>query len=117
MCFCKIREAFVCSVAGIDDLLKERAFIQEIILGLVLLGIFYFSKNSPLEKLYIFSAYCLILITEAINTGIETVVNRISLEKHPESKKAKDIGSAAVFLAIIHFTVVSVFIVSSSFGK
>ena len=53
-----------------------------------------------------FSAYVLILLAEAINSAIETTSDRISPEKHELSKKAKDIASAAVFIAIIHFAIV-----------
>lgn len=61
-----------------------------------------------MEILYIFSSYCLVLITESLNTCIETVVNRISLEKHPLSKKAKDIGSVAVFWSLVHLGIATV---------
>jgi diacylglycerol kinase (ATP) len=56
--------------------------------------------------LYLFSSYFFVLIVEAINSAIEITVNRISFEKHNLSKKAKDIGSAAVFFAILHLGIV-----------
>ena len=102
----KILNALFYSLSGVKYLLKERAFVQELLLGIVLCICMLYGNNSTLEKLYIFSSYCLILIAEAFNTCIETVVNRISLDKHPMSKKAKDIGSAAVFLTIMHFVIV-----------
>ena len=48
----------------------------------------------------------LILLMEALNSAIEAAIDRISQEKHELSKKAKDIGSAAVFIAMIHFAIV-----------
>jgi len=108
MGFDKLLKAFFYSLSGMKFLLRERAFLQEIMLGAVLCVLLFFSQNTWSEILYIFSSYCLVLITESLNTCIETVVNRISLEKNPLSKKAKDIGSAAVFLALIHLGVVSI---------
>jgi diacylglycerol kinase (ATP) len=43
----------------------------------------------------------LVLIVELINSAIEATVDRVSLERHPLSKNAKDLGSAAVFLALL----------------
>jgi diacylglycerol kinase (ATP) len=47
----------------------------------------------------------LVLITELINSAIETVVDKISLEWHPLSKRAKDIGSAAVLISLVNAAV------------
>jgi diacylglycerol kinase (ATP) len=48
----------------------------------------------------------LVLIVELINSAIEAVVDRISLEHHPLAKRAKDYGSAAVFLSLINVALV-----------
>ncbi|MCR4623299.1 MAG: diacylglycerol kinase [Alphaproteobacteria bacterium] len=108
MGFDKLLNAFFYSLSGIKFLLQERAFLQEIMLGVILFVLMFFSQNTKAEILYIFSSYCLVLITESLNTCIETVVNRISLKKDPLSKKAKDIGSAAVFFALVHLGMVLV---------
>ena len=55
---------------------------------------------SPLEKLALIAVLLLVLIVELINSAIEAVIDRISFERHPLSKNAKDFGSAAVFLAL-----------------
>ena len=47
------------------------------------------------------AALCLVLIVELLNSGIEAVVDRVSLELHPLSKRAKDYGSAAVMLSLL----------------
>ena len=107
----RLIKAFFYSLSGIRFLLKERAFLSEIILGAVLGILLYFSQNTISEMLYIFSSYCLVLVTESVNTCIETVVNRISSERNLLSKKAKDIGSAAVFLALLHLGVVFAFLI------
>ena len=102
MGFDKLVNAFIYSSSGIGFLLKERAFVQELVLGVGIVVLLCFSQNTMSEVLYIFSSYFLVLITEALNTCIETVVNRVSLEKNHLSKKAKDIGSAAVFMSLLH---------------
>jgi diacylglycerol kinase (ATP) len=55
---------------------------------------------SALEKLALICVLILLLIVELINSAIEAVVDRVSLDRHPLSKNAKDFGSAAVFLAL-----------------
>src|SRR5476649_2244862 len=56
---------------------------------------------SAFEKLMLIGVLVLVLIVELINSAIEAVVDRISLERHPLSKNAKDFGSAAVLLAFL----------------
>ena len=51
----------------------------------------------------------LVLIVEILNSAIEVIVDRISLERHPLSKRAKDLGSAAVFLSLINVLVIWLF--------
>lgn len=101
-----IKNALFYSLNGLKYLLKERAFKQELLCGVVLGFIELFRNTSSLMRIYLFSSFILILLAEALNSAIETVVNRISLENHELSKKAKDIGSAAVFITMLHFTVV-----------
>ena len=101
-----IKNAFFYSLNGIKYLLKERAFKQELFCGAILGFIEFFRNTSSAMLLYVFSSFMLILLAEALNSAIESVVNRISFEKHELSKKAKDIGSAAVFIAMLHFAIV-----------
>ena len=107
----KLINAFIYSLSGIGFLLKERAFVQELVLGVGIIILLYFSQNTVSEILYVFSSYFLVLITEALNTCVETVVDRISLEKNHLSKKAKDIGSAAVFISLLHLGAVVVLLI------
>ncbi len=109
--FEKILKAFRYSFSGLRFLAKERAFVQEIVLGMLLSVLLCLSRNALNEKMYILSAYCLVLVTEAINTCIETVVNKISLKQNFLSKKAKDIGSAAVFLTLLHLGILVVLLI------
>lgn len=101
-----IKNALFYSLSGIKFLLKERAFKQELVCGLLLAFIELFRNTSIPMLLYLFSSYILILLAEALNSAIETVVDRISLQNHELSKKAKDIGSAVVFIAMLHFGII-----------
>ena len=101
-----VKNAFFYSLSGLRYLLKERAFKQELFCGIAL-GCIELFRSTPSSMLfYLFSSYMLILLMEALNSAIEAAIDRISQEKHELSKKAKDIGSAAVFIAMIHFAIV-----------
>lgn len=97
----KIERAFSYSLAGLKIMLKERAFLQEIIGGIIVCFFIYYKK----DKMYIFSSYMLVLIVESLNTAIEKCINRISYEIHPLSKETKDIASFAVFMSIAHLII------------
>jgi diacylglycerol kinase (ATP) len=56
---------------------------------------------TALEKLLLLATMVLVLVVELVNSAIEAVVDRISLEWHPLSKNAKDFGSAAVMLSLL----------------
>ncbi|GHT92657.1 diacylglycerol kinase [Alphaproteobacteria bacterium] len=101
-----IKNAFFYSLQGIVFLLKERAFKQEIALGVIILCIEFFRCTSSMMRLYLFSSYMLVLISEGINSAIESAVDRIGNEMHYLSKKVKDIGSASVFLALLHLGII-----------
>ena len=102
----KIKDAFFYSVNGMKYLLKERAFCQELIVMTILAVIEIFRDTSFSMRLYMFSSFVLILFAEAVNSAIEATIDRISLDKHELSKKAKDIASAAVFITMAHFAIV-----------
>ncbi|WP_090323794.1 diacylglycerol kinase [Duganella sp. CF517] len=98
----RIFSAFFYSVDGLKAAWKhEHAFRQE--LGLFVAGtlVALVLKVSAFEKLVLIAVLVLVLIVELINSAIEAVVDRISLERHPLSKNAKDLGSAAVLLACL----------------
>jgi diacylglycerol kinase (ATP) len=79
---------------------NEAAFRQESLMLLVGTVCALLLKISAFEKLVLIGVLVLVLIVELINSALEAVVDRISLERHPLSKNAKDFGSAAVALAI-----------------
>lgn len=99
----RIIKAFFYSLQGFKLCFKsEAAFRQEIYLSVILIPVLIFLPLEIIYKLYMLTAWILVLLTELINTAIETTINRISTEHHPLSGKAKDIGSATVFLALLH---------------
>jgi diacylglycerol kinase (ATP) len=78
----------------------EAAFRQELALCAVLVPIALWLPVPRLESLALIGTLALLLIVELLNSAIEAVVDRVGVESHPLSKRAKDIGSAAVFVAL-----------------
>ncbi|MFA9216967.1 MAG: diacylglycerol kinase [Sphingomonadaceae bacterium] len=98
----RIVAAFGYSLQGMRAAWRhEHAFRQEILLFVVGTVLALALRISAFEKLMLIGVLVLILIVELINSSIEAVVDRISLERHPLSKNAKDFGSAAVLLACL----------------
>ncbi len=83
----------------------EDAFRQEIWLALILIPTVFFMPANALGKAMMIGSVLLVLTVELINSAIEAVVDRISLERHHLAKRAKDIGSAAVLIALINVAV------------
>lgn len=77
----------------------EAAFRQECALAVVLLPLGVWLGKTGVEKALLVGSVLLVLIVELLNTGIETVVDRIGLERHELSGLAKDVGSTAVLLS------------------
>ncbi len=98
----RIFSAFLYSLDGFKSAWKnEHAFRQESVLVIVGVVTALLLRISAFEKLLLIAVLILILIIELINSAIEAVVDRVSLERHSLSKNAKDFGSAAVFLACL----------------
>lgn len=79
---------------------NEHAFRQELVLVVVAAVIALLLPVTAFEKLLLIGVFVLVLIVELLNSAIEAVVDRVSLERNPLSKNAKDFGSAAVFLTL-----------------
>lgn len=101
-----IIKAFLYSINGMKYLLRERAFLQELALGCLIFAFEFFRNSTFAMRAYLFTSYIIVLFTEALNTAVEAIIDRISLERHKLSKKAKDISSAAVFITLIHLGIV-----------
>lgn len=98
----RIFAALSYSIEGLRSAWKhEHAFRQELVL--VALGVVaaLALPVSAFEKLAMIVTLLLVLVVELINSAIEAVVDRISLERHALSKNAKDFGSAAVLLTLV----------------
>lgn len=89
------------SLAGLRAGWNETAFRQEAIAAIVLLPCSFWLGRSWLEVALLAGSVLLVMIVELLNTGIETAIDRIGPEWHDLSKRAKDMGSAAVLLSIV----------------
>ena len=78
----------------------EAAFRQLVLLNAVLIPLTLFFSVSRVERALMIAVCLLALIVELLNSAIEAAIDRISLELHPLSKNAKDMGSAAQFVAL-----------------
>ena len=103
----RARSAFYYSMAGLRAALRhEDAFRQEVFLAVLLIPAAFFTPATGTGKALLIAAVLLVLIVELLNSAVEAAVDRISLENHVLAKRAKDIGSAAVLLALINVPVV-----------
>ena len=103
----RIWNALFYSVAGFRAAYRhEDAFRQECLLALVLVPAAFFMPASGVGKALMIAAVVLVLIVELLNSAVEAAVDRVSLESHQLAKRAKDIGSAAVFLSLVNVAVV-----------
>ncbi len=84
----------------------EDAFRQETLIAAILIPVALFLPVSGLGKALLVASVLLVLLVELINSAVEATVDRISLENHALAKRAKDIGSAAVFLSLLNALVV-----------
>jgi diacylglycerol kinase (ATP) len=84
----------------------EDAFRQEVLLALLLIPLAFALPVSWLGRALMIGSVLLVLIVELLNSAIEAVVDRVSLENHHLAKRAKDIGSAAVLLALLNVLVI-----------
>lgn len=79
----------------------EHAFRQELMIIVPGVIVALLVPVSLLERIMLIAVMFLVLIVELLNSAIEAVVDRVSLERHPLSKNAKDLGSAAAMLSIL----------------
>ena len=109
--FKRILNATSYSLAGFKAAYQnEAAFRQIVWINIVLIPITFFVDITPVEQALMIGVCLFAIIVELFNSAIEAVVDRVSLERHPLSKNAKDMGSAAQFVAqaIIFFTWVTI---------
>ena len=89
------------SIAGLRAAWSETAFRQEAALAMLLMPAALWLGRGWVEITVLVGTVMLVLIVELLNTGIEAAIDRIGPEVHALSKRAKDMGSAAVFLSLL----------------
>lgn len=89
------------SIEGLCAGWKETAFRQEAIAAFVLIPASFWIGNGWTETALLAGSVLIVMIVELLNTGIETAIDRIGPEWHDLSKRAKDMGSAAVLLSLL----------------
>jgi diacylglycerol kinase (ATP) len=112
----KLWAAFGFSLQGIKACYQsEYAFRLEVALAIVLVPLGYWLGESEVEKVLLIVPIFLVLIVEMLNSAIEALVDRISLEQHELSGFAKDVASAAVLLSLVIFLLTWTIILQSRF--
>jgi len=84
----------------------EDAFRQEVFLALLMIPLALYLGQTGITRALMIGAVLLVLIVELLNSALEAAVDRISLEHHQLIKRAKDMGSAAVMIALANVVVV-----------
>ena len=89
------------SIAGLRAGWNEKAFRQEALAAVVLVPLSFWLGHGWVEVALLAGSVVIVMIVELLNTGIETAIDRIGPEWHDLSKRAKDMGSAAVLLSLL----------------
>lgn len=98
----RILNACYFSAAGFKAVwTHEEAFRQEVLLFVITTPLAIWLGRTPIEKLLLIGSVVLVLLVELLNSAIEAIVDRVGLERHELSGRAKDIGSAAVMLSLV----------------
>ena len=98
----RIVRAFGYSMQGLRSALRhEAAFRQELMLAVVLLPLGVWLGETGVERVLLAGSWLLVMIVELLNSAVEATVDRFGPERHELAGRAKDIGSAAVLLAIV----------------
>lgn len=97
----RVWHAFGYSLAGLRAGWGETAFRQECIAALVLVPLAFWLGRNWVEVALLAGSVLLLMVVELLNTAIETAIDRVGPEWHDLSKRAKDMGSAAVLLSLL----------------
>ena len=98
----RLVDALRVSFAGLAAALTEGAFRLELLAAAVALPVGVYLGRDGVERALLVGSVLLILVVELLNSAVEATVDRISSERHPLSKRAKDIGSAAVMISLVN---------------
>lgn len=103
----RVIDAFGYSMKGFAAAWKyEAAFRQEMVLGLILIPVAFWLAQSHIELILLIASVLWVVMAELANSSIEAVVDRTGEERHELSGRAKDIGSALVFISLVLLVVV-----------
>lgn len=79
----------------------ESAFRQEVALAVVLIPLACTLAVAPVERVLLIGSVLLVMVVELLNSSVEAAIDRIGFDTHRLSKRAKDLGSAAVLVALV----------------
>ena len=103
----RILKATIWSLQGLRAAwLHESSFRLEVYLFVVLAPLACWLVDGPIERALMIGSVLLVLVVELLNSAVEATVDRVSLERHELAKRAKDVGSAAVLVALLNAAVV-----------
>lgn len=98
----RVIDAFGYSMKGFAAAWRyEAAFRQEVVLGVILLPCAFWLARTPVELILLIASVFWVWMAELANSSVEAVVDRTGSEKHELSGRAKDIGSALVFVSLV----------------
>ena len=97
----RIVNAWINSIDGFKAAWSEAAFRQEVVLAVILVPCAFWVPVAPVERALLVASVLLVLVVELLNSAVEAAIDRISLERHSLSKRAKDLGSAAVLVSLV----------------
>lgn len=99
----RVWNAFRYSLSGLRAAYRnEDAFRKESLLAAILIPLALLLPTAAFAKALMVASVLLVLVVELLNSAIEAAIDRISLDHHRLSKRAKDIGSAAVLVALVN---------------
>ena len=101
VCLNRLWHAAGYSLAGLHAAWYEKAFRQEALAALVLLPLALWLGRNWVETVLLAGSVVVVLIVELLNSAMESAIDRISMDHHELSKRAKDLGSAAVLVSLL----------------
>jgi len=112
----RVKDSFFYSLAGLRAAFREEAaFRQECALALVMVPVAFWLGQTAAEISLLIASVLLVLIIELINSAMEAIVDRVGTGHHELSGRAKDIGSAAVFVSMLLTATVWILIAAERF--
>lgn len=111
----RLIKAFGYSFDGLKSAVVHPAFRLECVAAALLLPSAFFITGNGVERALLCGSVLLVLIVELLNSAVEATIDRISLEQHPLSKQAKDLGSAAVLVSLVNAGLIWLIILSGIF--